>query len=108
MLTMALASALTAGAQLPKAYWLDPAVNRVNCEVPRSDFFAFETAEKALAGNKAASSRYLSLEGTWKFRFDKHHNDAPQGFFAPQYDDAQWRDFPVPGLLELNGCGDAT
>jgi len=108
MLTMALASVLTAGAQLPKAYWLDPAVNRVNCEAPRSDFFAFETVEKALAGDKTASSRYLSLEGMWKFRFDKNHNDAPQGFSAPQYDDAQWRDFPVPGLLELNGCGDAT
>lgn len=104
---MALAAVLTASAQAPKDYWLNPAVNRVNCEPPRADFFAFETAEMAQAGDKAASARYLSLEGTWKFRFDKNHRDAPQGFFATGYDDAQWRDFPVPGLLELNGCGDA-
>lgn len=107
LLTMTLTAALTAGAQVTKDYWMNPAVNRVNCEEPRSDFFAFETAELAMAGDKAASSHYLSLEGMWKFRFDKNHNDAPQGFYALKYDDAAWEDFPVPGLLELNGHGDA-
>lgn len=108
MLALALTAALTAGAQVTKDYWMNPAVNRVNCEAPRSDFFAFETAEKAMAGDKSASSRYLSLEGTWKFRFDKNHHDAPKGFYATGYDDSTWEDFPVPGLLELNGHGDAT
>lgn len=102
-------ASLTAEAQKSTTpYWLDPLKNRVNTEAPRSDFFAYETAALAEAGDKAQSSRYLSLEGKWKFRFDRHHNNAPESFYAPDYDDIDWELFPVPGLFELNGHGDAT
>lgn len=89
-------------------YWLDPQHNRINVEPTRSDFFAFESKEAALAGDKTKSSRYLSLEGKWKFHFVKDHNLAPAGFYAVGYDDTGWEDFPVPGLFELNGHGDPT
>lgn len=89
-----------------KPFWLDPDVNRVNTQAPRSDFFAFETAEKALGNNKYKSKRYLSLEGKWKFKFVNNHNDAPLGFFETDFDDSAWELFPVPGLFELNGHGD--
>lgn len=108
LLTLAGMCMLTAEAQLKEKYWLDPAQNRVNTEAPRSDFFAFESIDGATKGNKALSSRYLSLEGKWKFNFVKNHQDAPQGFFATSYDDSAWEDFPVPGIFELNGHGDAT
>ena len=48
------------------------------------------------------------MEGMWKFNFVKDHNKRPANFFALKYDDSQWKDFPVPGLFELNGYGDAT
>ena len=85
--------------------WQDPNVNQVNREVRRADFFAFESLEKA-KGDKSQSSRFLSMEGLWKFHFVKNHQDAPVGFFSLKYDDSQWTDFPVPGLFELNGYGD--
>ena len=44
----------------------------------------------------------------WKFNFVKDHNKRPANFFAANYDDSNWKDFPVPGLFELNGYGDAT
>ena len=44
----------------------------------------------------------------WKFNFVKDYNKRPANFFAANYDDSNWKDFPVPGLFELNGYGDAT
>ena len=94
-------------AQNQKEPWLNPLVNRVNCEAPRSPFFAFESAELAAAGCKAQSERYLSLEGMWKFKFVTHHYDRPKHFYTTDFDDSLWENFPVPGLFELNGYGDA-
>ena len=85
--------------------WKDPVVNQQNREPRRADFFAFESIDKA-KGDKSASSRYLSMEGMWKFCFVRNHQDAPKDFFSLKYDDSQWTDFPVPGLFELNGYGD--
>ena len=87
--------------------WMDPTVNQQNREARRAHFFAFESVEKA-KGDKAQSARFLSMEGIWKFHFVKNHQDAPKDFFSLKYDDAQWVDFPVPGLFELNGYGDKT
>ena len=108
ILSLAAAAALSAAAQAPKDYWLNERVNRVNTEPPRAAFFAFESADKAMTGDKKASARYLSLEGMWKFNFARDHQDSPQGFYATDYDDTQWADFPVPGIFEVNGYGDAT
>ncbi len=108
ILALASLTALGVGAQAPKDYWLNEKVNRVNTEAPRAPFFAFESADKAMKGEKKASTRYLSLEGMWKFNFARDHQDSPQGFYATDYDDTQWVEFPVPGILEVNGYGDAT
>lgn len=98
---------LSVYAQKEKPWWLDPQVNEVNTEAPRSAFFAYESSKLAEDGQKEKSGRYLSLEGKWKFNFSKDHDKAPAGFYSLNYDDSQWVDFPVPGLLELNGYGDA-
>ena len=87
--------------------WKDPSVNQVNLEPRRAHFFAFENSDKA-RGDKSASARYLSMEGTWKFCFVKDHQNAPKDFYALKYDDSKWVDFPVPGLFEINGYGDKT
>ena len=86
--------------------WRNPAVNQQNRESRRANFFAYENETLARQGVKSASARYLSMEGMWRFRFDKNHQDAPSGFWRVDYDDTQWEDFPVPGLFELNGHGD--
>jgi len=86
--------------------WKDPAVNQVNREARRAAFFAFEDADKARVNDKTKSSRYLSMEGKWRFNFVKDHNLAPKDFFAVKFDDSKWVDFPVPGLFEIEGYGD--
>ena len=88
--------------------WQNVNINQQNREPRRANFFAFENLEKAQSFDKKKSANYLSMEGMWKFNFVKDHNKRPANFFALKYDDSLWKDFPVPGLFELNGYGDAT
>ncbi len=108
LMALACTVSLTSGAQDQKENWLNPLVNRVNVEEPRSDFFAFESTDLAQKNDKKHSSRYMSLEGMWKFNFVKDHQDRPQGFESLAFDDSKWVEFPVPGIFEVNGYGDAT
>ena len=85
--------------------WQDPNVNQQNRLARHAHFFAFESIEKA-KGDKSQSSRFLSMEGMWRFNFVKDHQNAPKDFFSLKFDDSKWVDFPVPGLFELNGYGD--
>ena len=86
--------------------WKNPAVNQQNRAERRASFFAFENEKLATGADKTKSSRYLSLEGMWKFNFVKDHNKRPLDFFKPMFDDSKWVDFPVPGLFEIHGYGD--
>ena len=88
--------------------WQNVNINQQNREPRRANFFAFESLDKAQSFDKKKSANYLSMEGMWKFNFVKDHNKRPANFFTLKYDDSQWKDFPVPGLFELNGYGDAT
>ena len=88
--------------------WHNVDINQQNREPRRASFFAFEDLNKAQGFDKKQSSNYLSMEGTWKFNFVKDHNKRPMNFFKTNFDDSSWKDFPVPGLFELNGYGDPT
>lgn len=86
--------------------WLDSKVNSENEKPDVADYFAYESFESARKGDKGLSSRFMSIEGDWKFNFVKNAYDKPEGFFAEGYDDSKWADFKVPGLFEMNGYGD--
>ena len=104
---LSLTSPVTATAQ-NEARWHNVDVNQQNREPRRAAFFAFEDLSKAQGFDKKLSVNYLSMEGTWKFNFVKDHNKRPLNFFKANFDDSNWKDFPVPGLFELNGYGDPT
>ena len=106
LLSIACLVALQSFAADKTPVWKDPTVNQVNREQRHATFFAFESEDLAKQGDKTKSSRYLSMEGMWKFNFVKNHQDAPKDFFGLKYDDSKWVDFPVPGLFEINGYGD--
>ena len=107
-LCLALLSMSSGALAQSESRWQNVNINQQNREPRRANFFAFENLEKAQSFDKKKSTNYLSMEGMWKFNFVKDHNKRPANFFALKYDDSQWKDFPVPGLFELNGYGDAT
>ena len=107
-LCLALLSMSSGALAQSESRWQNVNINQQNREPRRANFFVFENLEKAQSFDKKKSANYLSMEGMWKFNFVKDHNKRPANFFALKYDDSQWKDFPVPGLFELNGYGDAT
>ncbi len=108
LLCLAMLSMSSGALAQSESRWQNVNINQQNREPRRANFFAFENLEKAQSFDKKKSANYLSMEGMWKFNFVKDHNKRPANFFALKYDDSQWKDFPVPGLFELNGYGDAT
>jgi beta-galactosidase len=108
-LVAAAASALPAQAVQPPgtrpAEWEQPEVVAVNREPMKATFFNFESREKALAGDKAASQYYLSLDGTWSFKYSPNPDARPKDFYKPSYDVAKWGHIQVPGMLQAQGYG---
>ena len=86
--------------------WHDMSVNNVNRFPVHSSFFAYESREAALKGDRAKSDNFLSIEGDWRFQWVKNADERPTEFFRTDYDDAAWKTMRVPGNWEMNGYGD--
>lgn len=71
-----------------------------------ANYFAYPSREAALAGDRARSGNFMSLDGKWKFNWVKDRDQRPTDFYRENYDDAHWVDFPVPGIWETLGYGD--
>jgi beta-galactosidase len=85
--------------------WDDVSVWKINNEPPRATSFPYETRALALARAPQASARYRLLNGNWKFHCSEKPADRPAAFFRTDFDDRAWRTVPVPGNMELHGCG---
>ena len=105
--TLCSVAAVLVSAQVPSmTEWHDMEVNELNRVPVHTSFFAYENSDLAIAGNRGASTRFLSLDSDWRFAWTEHVNERPTDFFRPEFDDSRWGTMPVPGLWELNGYGD--
>ena len=86
--------------------WQNPEVNAVNRAPMHTNYFAYESEGVAQTGVKEHSSRFMTLNGTWKFFWVKDADARPVDFWKPGFNDKGWCDMPVPGVWELNGFGD--
>lgn len=86
--------------------WQDPEVNSVDRLPMHTNFFAYESLEKALDNVRENSNRYLSLNGYWKFHWVPDADMRPEDFYKVGFDDKAWDYIKVPGNWELNGYGD--
>lgn len=85
--------------------WENPAVYARGKMLAHATGFAYETREQAVAGDRARSSRFLSLNGDWRFNFSSSVDGAPKGFEAPTYDVSGWKTIPVPAMWQAQGYG---
>jgi beta-galactosidase len=83
--------------------WENPAVFAVGKEPARATAFPFESRAKALAGHRTQSSRFLSLNGEWRFALSMNADEAPAGFEAPSYDVSAWKKIKVPADWQAEG-----
>ncbi|WP_443486887.1 glycoside hydrolase family 2 TIM barrel-domain containing protein [Novosphingobium aerophilum] len=83
--------------------WENPAVFARNKLPARATGFPFEDRERAIAGDRTHSRRFLSLDGTWKFDFTPGADAAPEHFFRPDYDVSGWKPIQVPADWQTQG-----
>lgn len=67
---------------------------------PRASFFGFESETVSA---KESSSRFLSLNGAWKFHLVKEPGQRPTTFQNIGFDDSEWTTIPVPANWEVEG-----
>lgn len=87
--------------------WQDPEKNQINRAHTRAAYFAYPCEKCARNGVKEEAANFLSLNGLWKFNWVKDQTERPVNFYRTDFEDQYWADFPVPGMWELNGYGDA-
>ena len=71
-----------------------------------ASYFAYETLDAAVKGQKELSSNYLSMNGKWKFFWVEDADARPTDFWKVDFNDRGWDELPVPGVWELHGYGD--
>jgi beta-galactosidase len=94
---------LAVGPETGPEVWEDPQAFDQGKEPPRAFFVPFPDAASALQGKPQDSSRYLSLNGTWKFHYAERPADRPKDFSEPAFDVRGWSDIPVPSNWQFQG-----
>ncbi|MCF0208822.1 MAG: beta-galactosidase, partial [Bacteroidaceae bacterium] len=84
---------LDVSAQSNYHIWEDQHVLSQHREAPRADFTPFYQTK---------GDRELSLDGLWKFNWTRTPDEQPTDFYALDFNDSAWKDFPVPGDWEVN------
>lgn len=86
--------------------WQDAETNAINRAPMHTNYFAYASTEEAAKETKEASTRFMTLNGTWKFNWVRDADARPTDFFRTAFNDKGWAEMKVPGLWELNGYGD--
>lgn len=92
--------------------WENERVFAVNKEDGRATFIPFANIEEMKKDpsydypwKRTMSSRYLLLNGLWKFNWVKQPSGRPVDFYKVNYDVSGWNEIPVPSNWEMHGYG---
>ena len=92
--------------------WENQHVFAINKEPGFSTFIPFSSLNEmksdpyyARPWERTSSSRYMLLNGNWKFNWVKSPDERPKDFYKPSYDVAGWDEIPVPSNWEMHGYG---
>ncbi|MBO5882763.1 MAG: DUF4981 domain-containing protein [Alistipes sp.] len=84
-------------------YWENPEMFAENKLPARATFTPYPSEGEAL--KRAESPFVKDISGEWLFHWSATPDQAPEGFWAVDYDDKAWDTMPVPGNWEINGYG---
>ncbi|MNK09195.1 Beta-galactosidase [compost metagenome] len=85
--------------------WLDETITEENRLPMHTDFVTFPNTSQIINSDWRESSAYLSLNGSWKFKWADSPSKLPANFESLTYDDRYWDNFQVPANWELHGYG---
>jgi len=84
-------------------YWENPDILHINCEEPHAYSIPYESEEKAAKGLRGMSKYFMSLNGSWKFKYVNSVNDIEDGFYSEKFTAEGWADLPVPSNWQMHG-----
>lgn len=71
--------------------------------------FNVKTEKRSAAGfpvcPKSGDKKVISLNGTWKFKFQHDSNSVVEGYYRPGFDADAWDDLTVPSEWQIQGYG---
>ncbi len=92
--------------------WENERVFAIHKEEGRATFIPFANSEEMKADptytrlwERTRSSRYLLLNGNWKFNWVKQPSERPVDFYKTGYDVSGWKEIVVPSNWEMLGYG---
>ncbi len=85
--------------------WENPKMTAWGKLKSRCTAYPYPTAATALAGVRADSPGFQSLDGVWRFRLAKNPQNVLPDFYKNDFSDADWSDIAVPGNWEMQGFG---
>lgn len=83
--------------------WENPAVIKRNKEDGHTIAFAYAQAEKAV--RREAPDTKITLNGDWKFHWQRGLKNEPTDFYLPDFNDESWRTIPVPSVWQTQKTG---
>ena len=83
--------------------WENPAVIKRHKEDGHVIAFSYDDAEAA--AKREAPDTKLSLNGEWKFHWQRGLQNEPADFFRTDFDDSEWRTIPVPSVWQTEKTG---
>ena len=83
----------------------DPTLYGRSRLAPHAFYIPHASLAAALSRDRERSPWYLSLNGTWRFRYVAHPAERPVGFWRDDADLSGWDSIRVPGNWEALGFG---
>ncbi|WNS45956.1 glycoside hydrolase family 2 TIM barrel-domain containing protein [Paenibacillus sp. MMS20-IR301] len=81
----------------------NPELFQINRLDAHASMMSYPAVAEALQGDKSASSRYQSLNGTWKFAFAETPEARIKDFYTSGFDCGDWADIAVPSHWQFQG-----
>ncbi|MEH0156169.1 glycoside hydrolase family 2 TIM barrel-domain containing protein [Limibacter armeniacum] len=85
--------------------WETPTITGINKLPVHSSYIPYQDEVSALSRIRQNSNMVSMLNGTWKFKFLKNPDHAPEEFFKPDFNHSHWNDINVPSNWQLQGFG---
>ena len=97
--------------KIKSPYWEDETIFEENKEIGVATYMPYDSEAAMLADKEyydtpwttPKNSRYLSLNGTWKFNLVSDPEKRPDAFFESDFNTDNWDEIPVPSNWEMHG-----
>lgn len=83
--------------------WENPYVFKRNKEDGHVIAFTYDSEQDALT--RTEPKRRLSLNGEWKFHWQRGIDNCPEDFYKPDFDASFWRSIKVPSVWQTEDTG---